>query len=105
MGSVNPLGPLVAPATNGTQGGSGVERQDPLDNLGRNEFLKLLVVQLEHQDPLSPLKNENFIAQLATFSSLEQLVSINDAVTTLANTDTESQSLNPINLEQRGNTA
>ena len=107
MGSVNPLGPLVTPAT---QSGSGVERQDPLDDLGRNEFLKLLVVQLEHQDPLSPLKNENFIAQLATFSSLEQLVSINDAVTTLANTDTESQSLNPINLEtilneQRGNTA
>ncbi|MBM3791569.1 MAG: hypothetical protein FJW35_14645 [Acidobacteria bacterium] len=51
--------------------------------LGKDDFLKLLVVQLQHQDPLSPMKNEEYIAQLATFSSLEQLIAINQGVTKL----------------------
>ena len=54
------------------------------DNTGKNEFLRLLVAQLKNQDPLNPVKNEEFVAQLATFSSLEQLMSINKAVTRLA---------------------
>ena len=52
--------------------------------LGKTEFLKLLVTQLENQDPMNPIDNQEFIAQLATFSSLEQLISINSAVTKLA---------------------
>jgi flagellar basal-body rod modification protein FlgD len=46
-------------------------------SLGTNEFLKLLTVQLQHQDPLSPLQNEEMLAQLAQFSSLEQLENMN----------------------------
>lgn len=53
-------------------------------SLGGDAFLKLLIVQLQNQDPTSPQSNTEFIAQLATFSSLEQLTSINKAVTTLA---------------------
>lgn len=45
--------------------------------LGQKEFLKLLVAQLEHQDPLEPAKDTEFIAQLAQFSSLEQLQAMN----------------------------
>lgn len=45
--------------------------------LGRNEFMTLLVKQLENQDPLQPMANEEFVAQLATFSSLEQLTDLN----------------------------
>jgi flagellar basal-body rod modification protein FlgD len=54
------------------------------NSLGSDAFLKLLVVQLQNQDPTSPQSNTEFIAQLATFSSLEQLTSINKAVTSLA---------------------
>ena len=48
--------------------------------LGRDAFLRLLTLQLQNQDPLDPVKNEDFGAQLATFSSFEQLTSINEAV-------------------------
>jgi flagellar basal-body rod modification protein FlgD len=61
-----------------------------LDQVGKDEFLKLLVAQLQNQDPLSPLQNEEFVAQLATFSSLEQLISINKAVSMLAGTSESS---------------
>lgn len=44
--------------------------------LGQDAFLNLLVTQLRHQDPLQPQANGEFIAQLAQFSSLEQLTQI-----------------------------
>ena len=45
--------------------------------LGQGAFLKLLLAQLRQQDPLDPLDNQEFVAQLATFNSLDQLVGIN----------------------------
>lgn len=42
-------------------------------DLGKDQFLKLLVTQLKYQDPLSPMKNEEFVAQLAQFSTLESM--------------------------------
>jgi flagellar basal-body rod modification protein FlgD len=44
--------------------------------LDRDAFLNLLITQLENQDPMSPLQDHEFVAQLATFSSLEQLESM-----------------------------
>ena len=41
--------------------------------MGQDDFLKLLVTQLQHQDPLNPIENEDFIAQTAQFTQLEQL--------------------------------
>jgi flagellar basal-body rod modification protein FlgD len=46
--------------------------------LGKQEFLQLLVTQLRHQDPLNPADPQEFAAQLAQFSTLEQLVNIGD---------------------------
>ena len=58
----------------------GVER-DP-SALGKDQFLKLLITQLKHQDPISPVEDKEFIAQLAQFSSLEQMrISIPISVT------------------------
>ncbi|WP_245926252.1 flagellar hook capping FlgD N-terminal domain-containing protein [Sulfoacidibacillus thermotolerans] len=46
------------------------------DQLGKNAFLQLLVTQMKYQDPLSPQSNTQFIAQLAQFSSLEQMTNV-----------------------------
>ena len=52
-------------------------------NLGRNAFLNLLVTQLQHQDPTQPQADGEFLAQLATFSQLEQLQQMNQRLATL----------------------
>jgi len=46
-------------------------------DVGADAFLKLLVEQLKNQDPLAPQDGAQFVAQLAQFNSLEQLISIN----------------------------
>ena len=48
-------------------------------DLGKDAFLQLLVLQMRHQDPLDPMDNSQMIAQLAQFSSLEQMNNLNDS--------------------------
>ncbi len=57
--------------------------QTPKNDLGKDAFLKLLVTQLQHQDPTKPQDDAQFIQQLATFSSLEQLQAMNAGIQTL----------------------
>jgi flagellar hook assembly protein FlgD len=63
--------------TSGT-GGANMAADIPkrTDQLGRDSFLQLLTTQLSHQDPTAPQDNAEMIAQLAQFSSLEQLTQI-----------------------------
>ncbi len=51
----------------------------------QDTFLTLLVTQLKHQDPLAPQEGAEFVAQLAQFNSLEQLININDRLNELVN--------------------
>lgn len=53
------------------------------NELGKDDFLQLLITQLTHQDPMDPLKNEDFIAQMAQFSSLEQMTNISKGIENL----------------------
>ncbi len=53
------------------------------NDLGQDAFLNLLVTQLKYQDPLSPQANGEFLAQLAQFSSLEQLTQISESIDNL----------------------
>jgi flagellar basal-body rod modification protein FlgD len=53
-------------------------------SMGRDDFLKLLIAQLQNQDPLKPLDNQEFATQLATFNSLDQLIGINQKLDSLA---------------------
>jgi len=56
--------------------------------VGKEDFLRLLVAQLTHQDPLNPMQGTEFTAQLAQFSALEQLININKALGKLASLET-----------------
>lgn len=48
--------------------------------MGKNEFLQILVAQISNQDPLSPMGDTEFIAQMAQFSSLEQMMNMAEAM-------------------------
>jgi flagellar basal-body rod modification protein FlgD len=60
------------------------------NSLGSDAFLKLLITQLQNQDPTAPQSDTQFIAQLAQFSSLEKLSSIDQTLTGI------SQALTPV---------
>lgn len=57
---------------------------DPSEELGKTQFLELMIAQFNNQDPLDPAKNEDFIAQLAQFSSLEGIQNLNVSMESVA---------------------
>ena len=64
--------------------------------LGKEDFLTLMVEQLKNQDPMNPSDATEFTAQLAQFSSLEQLFNVNDNLESMGNTSAEVQRLSAL---------
>jgi len=80
---INPTQSFTSPpaaAASATKAGSSLTSEDA--------FLKLLVSQIQHQDPLNPADGIQFLTQLTSFSQLEQLIQINQKMTTAPAADT-----------------
>jgi flagellar basal-body rod modification protein FlgD len=76
--------PSTTPATTGTPGLPG-------SNLGKQDFLKLLMAQLQNQDPLKPMDDSQMIAQMAQFSALESTQNLTNVIQQSSNMQTVIQ--------------
>ncbi|WP_339227712.1 flagellar hook assembly protein FlgD [Oceanobacillus sp. FSL K6-2867] len=64
----------------------------PSASLGKEEFLKILMTQLQNQDPTNPMDDREFVSQMATFSSLEQMMNMSNSIEMLV----QSQLVSPV---------
>jgi flagellar basal-body rod modification protein FlgD len=85
MTTTNPLTQALASSTGTGTGAKAPAAKNP-SALGKDDFLKLLVGQLQHQDPMAPSDNQQWIGQMAAFSQLEQVS--NNAATSQKIADT-----------------
>ena len=61
--------------------------------LGKDDFLKLLVSQLQHQDPMNPIDDKDFMGQMAQFTSVEQLTNMATAIDRMSTASQSTQSI------------
>jgi flagellar basal-body rod modification protein FlgD len=66
---------------------------NPSSNLNLQDFMKILLTQLTYQDPLKPMDNEQFMSQIAQFTTLEQTQQLNDQITQLLAVQSATQSI------------
>lgn len=67
--------------------------------MGKDEFLKLLITQLQHQDPTAPMDDKEFIAQMAQFSSLEQMTNLSQEFARISGMMTRGNALGLLGRE------
>lgn len=79
-------------------GSSSPVREKTSTVLGKDDFLQLLVTQLRHQDPLNPADPTEFTAQLAQFSSLEQLFNVNETLEKVNTSNAELERLSALSM-------
>ena len=73
----NAISGLASGSTTGVQ----LTSNNKNEQIGKDEFLKLLVTQLKNQDPEAPMDSKEFAVQLAQFTQVEKLISIDDKLT------------------------
>lgn len=78
---------------------------DAANKLGKDDFLMLLVTQLQYQDPLSPMENTEFISQLAQFSALENSTNVEKAITDLGDSFKSTVEAQQYSAQSMNNTA
>jgi flagellar basal-body rod modification protein FlgD len=88
----------ISPTQSGTTATANANVQAAVSELGSDVFLRLLVTQLQSQDPTNPVQNEDFVAQLAQFTTLEQTTSTNKLLEQLIGQDTQRTQLDLVNL-------
>ena len=91
----------VKTATDNSSVGDAAKSATGNQSLGKDAFLQLLVTQLKNQNPLSPQDNGAFVAQLAQFSSLEGINTLNDSVNAISSNFSSSQALQASSLVGR----
>ncbi|MGK7344412.1 MAG: flagellar hook assembly protein FlgD [Candidatus Nitrospinota bacterium M3_3B_026] len=74
------------------------QTEKSMAELGQSEFLTLLMAQLKHQDPMKPMENTDFTAQMAQFSSLEQLLNMNKSMEAMASASAEATATQAVSL-------
>ena len=74
---------------------------DQGEELGKTAFLELMIAQINNQNPLDPAKNEEFVAQLAQFSSVEGIQNLNETMSDMASSIKSSMTLNAAGLVGR----
>ncbi|MBI4526333.1 MAG: hypothetical protein HY695_21245 [Deltaproteobacteria bacterium] len=82
-------------ATNSLQGTSGLA---PNKEVTKEAFLKLLITQLQNQDPLNPMENYEFTAQLATFNILDQLIAMNGRLDSMQSQQAAASQIGAVSL-------
>ena len=80
--TIQPL--ATSPQSQSSGAAASTTQSSSPDNVSENEFLQLLVAQIQYQDPTNPTDSTAFVTQLAQFSSLEQLVAIHGDLDSLA---------------------
>lgn len=94
---------MAVDAIGGVAGSSANSLQQT--GIGQDDFLKILLTQLQFQDPLKPMDNQAFIAQMAQFTTLEQTRQLNDQIGALLTMQSANQSVGLIGKTVEVNTA
>jgi flagellar basal-body rod modification protein FlgD len=91
---VSPINAIQTTSTQGTNSNTSTAA----DKLGKDDFLKIFLAQIQYQDPLNPMEGTEFTAQLAQFSSLQQLFNVNDNLESIKDAGSDQARYDALNF-------